>query len=254
MRIRSVASLDFDVDIDPYLRLGVRPDPTRCGTPSVRVGQGPQAVHVRFHPPVDGVPNAGRADDRPLRVTLRVSDLRAAIAPVVAGGLTDYPPRGSQCTLLAIADDAGTDIYMIDAPAAVAVDPLWAFPLKRLDHLAAVTHDIDDKCRFWEEVLGVPVAGEVRTPTMIIRQLKIGDAIFELLGPAGPDSPIHQRPAGLVRMAAWEVDDLPAAVALARSAGFTVSDPATGILPGTRTATIPAAELGGVAMQLLQYG
>jgi hypothetical protein len=54
-------------------------------------------------------------------------------------------------------------------------------------------------------------------------------------------------------MAAWEVDDLPAAVALARKAGFTVPDPATGVLPGTCTATIPAAELGGVAMQLLQY-
>jgi hypothetical protein len=54
-------------------------------------------------------------------------------------------------------------------------------------------------------------------------------------------------------MVAWEVDDLDAAVSLARDRGFTPSDPTLGILPGTRTATIPAAELAGVGMQLLEY-
>jgi catechol 2,3-dioxygenase-like lactoylglutathione lyase family enzyme len=147
---------------------------------------------------------------------------------------------------------SGADLVLSDRPPNSA-GVGHAFPLKRLDHLAAVAHDLDAKCRFWEDVLGVPVTGEVRTPMMVIRQLKIGDAIFELLGPSGPDSPIHRRPAGLVSMAAWEVDDLPAAVARARAAGFTVPDPAAGVLPRTRTATIPASELGGVAMQLLQY-
>jgi hypothetical protein len=88
---------------------------------------------------------------------------------------------------------------------------------------------------------------------MVIRQFQIGDAVMELLGPASADSPIHRRPSGLVSMIAWEVDNLTAAVDQARTAGFTVPDPATGVLPGTRTATIPAAELAGVAMQMLEY-
>ena len=128
-----------------------------------------------------------------------------------------------------------------------------ALPLKRLDHLAAVAPDLEQTTRFWTDTLGVAVTGEITTPAMIIRQLKIGDAILELLGPATPDSPIRQRPPGLVRMAACEVGDLEAAVRAARAAGFNPPDPATGVLPGTRTSTIPAAELGGMAMQLLQY-
>lgn len=127
------------------------------------------------------------------------------------------------------------------------------FPLKRVDHLAAVAPDIEGSCRFWSETLGVPVHGEVRGRGMVIRQLKMGDAILELLGPETPDSPLASRPAGFASMVAWEVDDLDGVVALARERGFTPSDPAPGILPGTRVATIPAAELAGVGMQLLEY-
>lgn len=128
-----------------------------------------------------------------------------------------------------------------------------SFPLKRLDHLAAVAPDLEAATRFWSETLGVPVWGEVRTPAIIIRQMRVGDAIFELLGPATADSPIAARPPGLISMAAFEVADLEAAVAQARAAGFTPTEPAGGALPGTRTATIPAAELSGLALQLLQY-
>jgi catechol 2,3-dioxygenase-like lactoylglutathione lyase family enzyme len=128
------------------------------------------------------------------------------------------------------------------------------FPLKRLDHLAAITPDIEAATRFWEEVLEVTVSGEISTPQMVIRQLKIGDAILELLGPATTDSPLASRDAALISMAAWEVaGPLDEAVALARERGFTVSDPESGVIPGTRRASIPATELGGVGMQLLEY-
>jgi hypothetical protein len=56
-----------------------------------------------------------------------------------------------------------------------------------------------------------------------------------------------------VSLASWEVPDLEAAVRQAREAGFTVSDPVIGALPGTRIAMIPPQELGGMTMQLLQY-
>lgn len=127
------------------------------------------------------------------------------------------------------------------------------FPLKRLDHMAAIAPDIERATTFWTEVLGVPVFGEVRTPAMVIRQMKLGDAILELLGPSGPESPVAARPAGLASMCAFEVDDLDGAAALARERGFTVTDPSTGVLPGTRTATIPGDQLSGMSMQLLEY-
>jgi len=129
-----------------------------------------------------------------------------------------------------------------------------SFPLKRLDHLAAVTPDIEAATAFWTGTLRVPVAGEIRSPGMIIRQLKVGDAIFELLGPDGPESRMAGRPPSLASMAAWEVSGrLDDAVALALERGFTVSDPEPGVIPGTRRASIPASDLGGLGMQLLEY-
>jgi hypothetical protein len=41
-----------------------------------------------------------------------------------------------------------------------------------------------------------------------------------------------------------------AAVAQARAAGFTVAEPTTGVLPGTRIAAVQGTELAGVNMQL----
>ncbi|MGH2632654.1 MAG: VOC family protein [Tepidiformaceae bacterium] len=128
-----------------------------------------------------------------------------------------------------------------------------AFPLKRLDHLAAMAPKLEETTAAWANALGVPVFGEVRGPGIIIRQLKIGDAMLELLGPDGPESRLHGRPGGLASMCAFEVPDIDEAVALARDRGFTCPDANSGILPGTRVTTIPAAELAGMALQLLQY-
>jgi catechol 2,3-dioxygenase-like lactoylglutathione lyase family enzyme len=127
------------------------------------------------------------------------------------------------------------------------------FPLKRLDHLAAMAPDLEASTRFWVDVLGVAVHGEVRGPGIIIRQFKMGDATLELLAADGLESRLAGRPPGVSSMCAFEVPDLDAAVALARERGFTPSDPNGGILPGTRTATIPGGEFGGLALQLLEY-
>ncbi len=127
------------------------------------------------------------------------------------------------------------------------------FPLRRLDHLASAAPDLEGATRAWTGMLGVPVFGEIRGTGIIIRQMKIGDAIVELLGPDGPDSRMAGRPPGLSSMCAFEVPDLDAAVALARERGFSPSDPNKGILPGTRVASIPATELFGMGLQLLEY-
>jgi catechol 2,3-dioxygenase-like lactoylglutathione lyase family enzyme len=226
-------------------------------------GTGPYALH-------EPVGHARAADRGLFAVGLRVRDLPATLQQLASRGVEAV--RGQVHGLdgtpiadlgwLPLADRAATDLVLIQylrpftdphAGTTTAGGSGERFPLKRLDHLAAVAHDLDWKTRFWVEGLGVPPVGEVTTPTMIVRQFRIGDAILELLGPASSDSPLHLRAPGLVSMAAWEVEHLDAVVQQARAAGFHPSDPATGVLPGTRTATIPAPELAGLTMQLLEY-
>ena len=126
-------------------------------------------------------------------------------------------------------------------------------PLKRLDHLAVIAPQLGVTTSNWDEILDVRLHGTVKGRGMIINQLKIGDAIVELLGLDSADSPLASRPAGLISMAAFEVADLPAAVEHARARGFTISDPAPGALPGTHTATISGDQASGLSVQLLQY-
>lgn len=129
-----------------------------------------------------------------------------------------------------------------------------ALPLKRLDHVAVFIRDIEDACRIWAERLGIHVRGEVRAPGMVIRQLRVGAATVELIAADAPGSPLASRPPGLANVAAWEVGaPLAEVVALARERGFSCTAPAPGVLPGTLRAEIPAVELGGLAMQLLEY-
>ncbi|MFQ5382666.1 MAG: VOC family protein [Dehalococcoidia bacterium] len=128
-----------------------------------------------------------------------------------------------------------------------------ALGLTRLDHLASVPADLSAATDAWRDLYGATVHGEVRAPGIVIRQLRAGDAIVELLAPDGPQSRLTGASPGLRSMLACEVDELEVAVATARERGFNPSDPTAGVLPGTRTATIPPAELGGVALQLLEY-
>ena len=127
------------------------------------------------------------------------------------------------------------------------------FPLERLDHLAVITGDLDAMTTWWADVVGVATVGEVRGRGMIIRQLQIGDAVLESVGPDGPDSPVATRPPGLASVTAFEVGDVAAVVALARDRGFTVAEPAAGVLPDSIVATIGADQLGGLALQLIEF-
>lgn len=202
-----------------------------------------------------------------VRVMLGCSDIPAmAVRGRPHGGgepYDAYREDGSKiCDVVALPPSAGFGAaaiqYVTPAPQLYAARKERGlfdstFPLKRLDHLAAIAPDIEGTTKTWVDGLGVPVHGEVTTPAMVIRQMKLGDAIMELLGPSGPESPMAARPPGLVSMCAFEVESLDTAVAAARQRGFTVTDPSTGVLPGTRTATIPPDQLGGLAMQLLEY-
>jgi len=249
-----VAVADLNVACAPYKRLGVRWSDAHGRT--FHVGNDSNRVAVHFLDKADKLDDhhrQGLAAGRPLfAVVLRVQQLDDAVRHLTAKGVA-ATTLDRHSVWVPLHEYAGCDIMLVDTTLAPVAASEHTFPLKRLDHLAAVTHDLEAKTRFWTDVFSVPVVGELTTPTMVIRQLRIGDVMMELLGPTSADSPLMKRPAGLVSMASWEVADLEAVVVQARKAGFSVPDPATGVLPGTRIATIQGTELAGVNMQLLQY-
>jgi catechol 2,3-dioxygenase-like lactoylglutathione lyase family enzyme len=253
----------------PYERLGLKLSPARDGRRTLSVGGPANLFAIHFLADADpGSPLAG-----PLRralaagrslfaLALGVEDLDGVLGQLEKKSLAAarFGEGGDEMAWLPLHERAGVDLVLVRHTLATrerheeAVRSgllAHALPLKRLDHLAIVTHDLEEQSRFWSDVLGVPVAGEVLTPALVIRQLRIGDAVLELLGPASAGSPLRQRPPGLAGMASWEVGDLDESVRLARAAGFTVSDPAHGPLPGTRIATVQGSELAGVNQEAL---
>ncbi len=270
----------------PYERLGLRlTEPTRhegLGSESRMFFVGANA-NQSFYVELFGIfdPAAARASGRTVyldaiargggltRVMLKVGGLKKFVDHLqgysVAAPVEEIYMSGRKSSDLAIlgaipemAIDAG--LFEPELSTEAAFERRTAlglfrhdFPLKRLDHLAAIAPDLEASTRFWGEALGVPVHEEIRAPGMIIRQLKMGDSILELLAPDGPTSRIAQRPPGLISMVAWEVPDLDETVALARERGFAPSEPGPSVLPGVRAATIPAGELAGLAMQLVEY-
>jgi catechol 2,3-dioxygenase-like lactoylglutathione lyase family enzyme len=266
-----LAAGDLDDACQPYERLGLRLSPAAAGRRCLFVGNTANLFTVEFigntapdSPLAVPMRQARDASRSLFAVALHLADLDQAVAAVKRLGLpvTQFGNHEANLAWLPLHEQAGTDLVLMqhthpvgERHAAAEQGGLFAHALrlKRLDHLATVTHDLEARTRFWTEVLGVGVAAEVTTQTMVIRQLRFGDAVLELLGPVGKDSPLWKRPPGLVSMASWEIGDLETAVAHVRAAGFTVSEPAAGPLPGTRIATVPGTELAGVNLQLLQY-
>lgn len=152
-----------------------------------------------------------------------------------------------------VAKNAGVNLVLDFRPPRVESAPEHRFPLLRMDHLATVTPDLEKTSTYWEETLGLAITGKLATATLLIRQIRLEDVVLELLAANSADSPIHQRPPGLVSLVSWEVADVDAAAEQARAAGFSPSSPAPGPLPGSRISTIPPAELGGLTMQLLEW-
>lgn len=231
------------------------------------------AVHDRARAEQEGRQALLAAIDRGglYRLMLQVASAEEAAEALAAHGIatttrtvarddgsligTVVEPSGSTaagCPFALIAYEGGAQARRVRHQAAGLFD--HDLPLARLDHLAVIAPDgVDAACAFWDSVLGVPVTGRVTGRGMDIRQLRIGGATLELIGPDGADSPVRQRPAGLASVTAFEVADLDAVVAQVRSSGFELGDPAPGVLPGSRVTTVPPDQLGGLALQLITF-
>jgi methylmalonyl-CoA/ethylmalonyl-CoA epimerase len=255
----------------PFERLGLRVAPLQkpremeIGFRVLSVGGQDNLFGVEFFGDASAPAGAGFEG-----LILRVPDVFHAARELEARGVRSYTQtftdvRGDLIAHLAVLDvkeQAATTLALIqflqtpaERHATLDAGGLLShgLPLKRFDHIATFTPNLAAATAFWTDVLGIPQSGRVPTATMTINQMRIGDAIVELIGPAGADSPMASRPPGLGNNAAFEVPDIDAAVAHARAAGFSAPDPRPGPLPGTRVSTVPANELGGIALQMLQY-
>lgn len=188
---------------------------------------------------------------RGIEVTTR--DVRRDDGSLIGTVVEPSGPTGAGCPFALIAYEGGAAARRARHQAAGLFR--HELPLARLDHLAVIApQGLDAACGFWSSVLGLPVTGRVTGRGMDIRQIRVGDATLELIGPDGADSPVHQRPAGLASVTAFEVADLDAVVAHVRSRGFELADPAPGVLPGSRVSTVAPDQLGGLALQLITFG
>lgn len=127
-----------------------------------------------------------------------------------------------------------------------------------IDHLAIAVHDLDAGSAPWR-ALGLPLEGPdelVAGQGVRVRALHAGDALIELLEPAGPDGPIarflERRGPGLHHVA-FRVDDLDAAIARLRSEGadFLADAPRPG-RAGSRVIFLHPRWGGGVLIELVE--
>lgn len=130
---------------------------------------------------------------------------------------------------------------------------------KGFDHLALTVADYDAARATWKQNIGLEVVNEIRPEGrgMLIAQMPSGQCMIELLAGTSLDSPMAQRIADqgerASSMVAIEVEDLDAEVAKYRAVGLTLPDPATGVLPNSRTSTISAEQAFGLAIQLIEF-
>ncbi len=129
---------------------------------------------------------------------------------------------------------------------------------RRIDHVVIATEDLQDAARLWERNLGLKPDASLDRPLgagFKVARLPIGDAFLELVQPVAKEGRFYEqfgeRGEGLFSISIG-VDDLDGAVAYLRGKGAKVSDPESGIWPGSRVARVSHTSTHGVSIQLIE--
>ncbi|MBM4416017.1 MAG: methylmalonyl-CoA epimerase [Chloroflexi bacterium] len=191
-------------------------------------------------------------------ICFNAPDIRGELARLQAQGveLIDQAPRRGLAGEVAFIHPRsmhGVLIELAQPPAGAHVSNAKGF-----DHVVARVADLEAAAQTWRNVLGLELRGTVEARGMRIGELPCGQCIVELVTADGADSPLAQalasegeRALSLVSLPVADRAALDAEVARYRAAGITLADPAPGALPGTMTATIPAEQAFGLAIQLI---
>ncbi len=129
--------------------------------------------------------------------------------------------------------------------------------IKGLHHVGIAVRSVDERVSLYR-ALGLDVAGgeEVRSESVRVAFLPVGDTRIELLQPTSPDSPvatfIAARGEGVHHLC-FEVDDVAAAMAELKARGFRlVSDEPRAGAHGTRVGFVHPRSAGGVLIELCE--
>jgi methylmalonyl-CoA epimerase len=128
----------------------------------------------------------------------------------------------------------------------------------KIDHIGIAVRDLTAARRIWEEALGLAVdhVEEVASEKVRTAFLTVGESRLELLESTSPEGPIAKfiakRGEG-VHHVCFRVDDVEAALALARAAGLAVigEAPRPGA-HGARVAFLHPGSAGGVLIELAE--
>ncbi|NLG85695.1 MAG: methylmalonyl-CoA epimerase [Firmicutes bacterium] len=128
--------------------------------------------------------------------------------------------------------------------------------IKKIDHVGIAVSNMEEACRFYEDVLEIKVTGteEVKEQKVITAFLPVGDSEIELLAPTAPDSPIarfiEKRGEGIQHIA-LRVDDIEAELERLKAAGVRLIDekPRRGA-GGAKIAFIHPKATGGVLLEI----
>ncbi len=213
---------------------------------AARAGQMPLAEAVRE--------SLGGRDERPFGLALGVHDLEAAVATARRAGLQlsavrEYVgvdertgrERRWRSVFLTAESVRGLRLLLIEhlsPPDALPMAaPRTAATCDRVDHVVVFTADLPAAAAMWVERFGLRESWQRDFPERQTRNrgLDLGGVTLELITRTDrPGKPAGDKLWGL----AYEVRSCDAAVDRVRAARVPVDDPRTGLLPGSRVATV----------------
>ena len=128
----------------------------------------------------------------------------------------------------------------------------------KIDHLGIAVKSIDEALKFYQQMLGLPLAGTeiVADQGVEVAMLPIGESRIELLQPTGDDTPIGKflaKRGSAIHHICLEVDDLVAQLAQMQAQGAQLIDeqPRRGA-GGHLIAFVHPKTTGGVLIELVQ--